>query len=85
MGFTWIIRRAEQRQRISQSTKDNSLSHVDLVVYCISMVERFEESAQRALKEFVCLQPDVFQNTIVALTQSNKKHTQKNTIMRKMM
>lgn len=49
-----------------------TLSHVDLVVYCISMAERFEESAQRALKEFVRLQPDVLQNAVVVLTQSNK-------------
>ena len=47
------------------------LSRVDLVVYCISMKERFEESAKNALAAFIQMKPDVLQNTVVALTQSN--------------
>ena len=47
------------------------LSRVDLVVYCISMKERFEESAEKALTAFIQMKPDVLRNTVVALTQSN--------------
>ena len=47
------------------------LSRVDLVVYCISMKERFEESARKALTAFIQIKPDILRNTIVALTQSN--------------
>ena len=47
------------------------LSCVDLVVYCISMKERFDKSAKKALRAFIQMKPDVLQNTVVALTQSN--------------
>ena len=47
------------------------LSRVDLVVYCISMRERFEESAKKALAAFIQMKPDVLRNTVIALTQSN--------------
>ena len=47
------------------------LSRVDLVVYCISMKERFDSGARKALKAFGELRPQVWQNAVVALTHAN--------------
>ena len=47
------------------------LSGVDLLVYCISMQQRFDDSAQRALKKFAILEPEIWSHTVIALTQAN--------------
>ena len=47
------------------------VSQVDLLVYCISIQERFDRSTQRALKKFALLEPEIWSHTVIALTQSN--------------
>lgn len=47
------------------------LSQVDLVVYCINSKERFDKSAQRALRKFVEMKPEIWSHTVIALTQAN--------------
>ena len=47
------------------------LSQVDLLVYCINSNERFDNSAQIALRKFVSLKPDIWSHTVIVLTQAN--------------
>ena len=47
------------------------LSRVDLVVYCISMRERFDSGPRKALKAFGEMRPEIWQNAVVALTHAN--------------
>ena len=47
------------------------LDRVDLVVYCISMRERFDVSSQQALRGFVEVKPTFWNNVVFALTHAN--------------
>ena len=47
------------------------LSQVDLLVYCINSNERFDNSAQIALRKLVEMKPDIWSHTVIALTQAN--------------
>ena len=48
-----------------------TLSQVDLLVYCINSNDRFDNSAQTALREFALLKPDIWSHTVIALTRAN--------------
>lgn len=48
------------------------LARVDLLVYCISMSERFDESARRALQAFARVCPGVWSHSVIALTHANR-------------
>ena len=47
------------------------LCRVDLTVYCISMRERFDSSAQKALRAFAGIRSDIWKHAVVALTHAN--------------